>query len=254
MDKTMWIEVYGFPKYEVNRLGQIRNKETKQIKKPQKHKNGYRIVSLTDGDGKYHSKTIHKLVLMSFFPINENDILNGRCFVNHIDGDKTNNCIDNLEWVTRSENMCHAYKTGLLKPHNEVKVICLETMEIFNSYIEAARHVGCSATMVRYVCDGIWGHCKGKHFARLEDYKNNCIPMFVRKTNKVKVICLDDLKVYDSYSDAARSIGLKDSCDIRKVCKGVQSHCRNKHFAKLDDYENNCIPKFQSKRKKKVGC
>lgn len=33
-----WVDVYGFPKYEVNKLGQIRNKKTKQIKKPQKHK------------------------------------------------------------------------------------------------------------------------------------------------------------------------------------------------------------------------
>jgi hypothetical protein len=69
--------------------------------KPQKHRGGYRFVTLCK-DGKTRTELIHRLVANAFLPNPE-----GKPQVNHKDGDKTNNAVDNLEWVTSSENGVH---------------------------------------------------------------------------------------------------------------------------------------------------
>ena len=101
--------------------------------------------------------------------------------------------------------------------------------------------------------NGICSHTKGRHFAKLIDYKNNCIPLFIRKMRKVKVICIDDLKVYDSYGAAARSVGITNGGEIKKVCDGRYYSYKGKRFARLEDYENKCIPPFKGKWIKKVS-
>ena len=82
-----------------------------------------RLVGGTDGnyrhhslrkDGKQYQRTLHSLVAKTFIPNPE-----GKAEVNHIDGDKMNNRVDNLEWVTRSENAKHAYDNGLIKISDE---------------------------------------------------------------------------------------------------------------------------------------
>jgi hypothetical protein len=94
--------------YEVSNLGRIksisRNGTIKEnrILKPNKVM-GYSQVGLQKyGTRKY--KKIHRLVAEAFIPNPEN-----KKEVNHKDGNKTNNCVDNLEWVTTSENQLHSY-------------------------------------------------------------------------------------------------------------------------------------------------
>ena len=72
-------------------------------------KDGYKKVRLSNGDGSRKVFSVHRLILETFEPNPNSDKLQ----VNHIDGDKTNNCLSNLEWVTCKENIHHAYNLGL---------------------------------------------------------------------------------------------------------------------------------------------
>lgn len=70
-------------------------------------KDGYKSILLYK-DGKYHHVLIHRIIAISFIPNPEN-----KPCVNHKDGDKQNNNIDNLEWVTHSENTQHSFDNKL---------------------------------------------------------------------------------------------------------------------------------------------
>lgn len=72
-------------------------------------KDGYKKVRLSNGDGSRKVFSVHRLVLETFSPNPNSDKLQ----VNHIDGDKINNSLSNLEWVTCKENIQHGYRTGL---------------------------------------------------------------------------------------------------------------------------------------------
>lgn len=105
MDK--WITVKDHPNYEVNNHGEVRNKRNGRILKPQLNRDGgYQRVNL-DGRHRY----IHRLVADAFFA-GEHDGID----VNHIDGNRLNNDLTNLEWCTRKENIRHAYINGLKYP------------------------------------------------------------------------------------------------------------------------------------------
>lgn len=72
-------------------------------------KDGYRQVSLVTSEGKHSHFGIHRLLMATFCP--RDDI--AEMTVNHIDGNKLNNSLENLEWVTASENVRLAHETGL---------------------------------------------------------------------------------------------------------------------------------------------
>lgn len=104
-----WRTVSAQPGYEVSDCGRIRNSETGRELKPQRS-NGYLRVTLCDDTG-HHQRNVHRIVAETFIPNPS-----GYTEVNHIDGNRTNNSVTNLEWCTRSGNMKHAYRTGLQKP------------------------------------------------------------------------------------------------------------------------------------------
>ena len=98
MNTVQWKTIPFENLYEVSTTGLVRNKKTGNIKSQRLDKYGYMRVTLYPSSKTY---TIHRLVMLTFKP-NEKDEN-----INHIDGNKENNNIDNLEWCTISENCKH---------------------------------------------------------------------------------------------------------------------------------------------------
>ena len=150
-----WISVNTNGRYAVNRAGEVKTLETNKKLKPSFNKAGYLVVSLYDGQThKRRTVRVHRLVAEAF--ITNPD---GKEDVNHIDGNKANNTVGNLEWATRSENMLHRCRVLGKKPTNiptpYKPVQCLDTGEIFESRSEAARKTNTEPIHIYECCKGI---------------------------------------------------------------------------------------------------
>lgn len=108
-----YIDDYG-KRYKIYEDGSVEQLQGKLYipKATYDNGNGYLMVNLYSGrkGEKHRAKYIHRLVATAFI---END--NPKAVVNHIDGNKKNNHVKNLEWVTQKENINHAKKLGLFK-------------------------------------------------------------------------------------------------------------------------------------------
>jgi hypothetical protein len=102
--KEMYLSIDDYPTYEVSNYGNVKNKTTGRILKLGIIK-GYQFVNLYDGINKPKTFKIHRLVLITFEGKSKDE--NQKC-VDHIDNDRTNNCLFNLRWVTHQQNNFNA--------------------------------------------------------------------------------------------------------------------------------------------------
>ncbi|MBO7715231.1 MAG: HNH endonuclease [Methanobrevibacter sp.] len=112
--------------YDVSNCGNVRqNKKNKLLKPYISKQNGYAYIYIRDNNGKYLNKRIHRLVAETFIP----NPLN-KCDVNHKDFNRSNNCVNNLEWVTRSEN--NLWSSERISKSAKRKTISQETRNKFS--------------------------------------------------------------------------------------------------------------------------
>jgi hypothetical protein len=117
----VWKKIPNYSQYEASSLGRIRRapdavwrRATKQgrvLSGSVDRKTGYVRLTLPGDDGLAHREQGHRLVARTF--LGEHRAV---AHINHKDGNKTNNCVDNLEWCTQQENVRHAWRIGLCSP------------------------------------------------------------------------------------------------------------------------------------------
>lgn len=187
MNEEIWKDVVGYEGYyQVSNLGRVRSVDrwitnsrgARRVQKGryvnlQKHYQGYRVVMLWKGC-KYKVFRVHRIVADSFIPNPQN-----LPEINHKDENKTNNCVNNLEWCDRKYNVNY----GTLKERGKAKrckkVICKETGQIFLSSGDAAKWLQSEvsksiACLRRSIYDSITNRRKsyGYHFEYVKVDKN----------------------------------------------------------------------------------
>ena len=138
--EEQWRDVLEFPSYQVSDCGRVRS--ARGVMKPQIGRSGYPKVLLTI-NGLRYSRSIHRLVALAFVP----GWFEG-AEVNHKNGVKIDNRAENLEWVTRSQNIQH--RPG----RNKTRPVIMDGTIWFESASEAARVTGLNGNGIRAVCNG----------------------------------------------------------------------------------------------------
>ena len=134
--------------YEISNLGNCRRVGSDHNLSPHLNSAGYIRYSLSK-NGKHKYKFAHRLEAEAFIPNTEN-----KKQVNHIDGNKTNNLITNLEWCNQSENVKQQYKDGKISRKINGKIFCVEKNQIFDTVEEASKALGVHRRSIYNVLNG----------------------------------------------------------------------------------------------------
>ena len=191
-----WKVIEKATNYEISNCGQVRNKNTNKILKPTLN-SGYLTITLTTNNKKVFIK-IHRIVSEKFLTCPDETYV-----VNHKDGIKTNNNVENLEWVSRSENAKHAFRLGLNKGR-KIKVSQYTLDDVFireyDSPTDVENETGICQTHISGVCRGVRKTAGGY----IWKYSSNDLPTISQSAPDGKImtgypnyIITNDGKVYN---------------------------------------------------------
>ena len=206
--------------YSVSTEGEVRKDTTNYILS-QSSQQDYKFVGLII-NGKKKRMRVHRMVALTFIDNPDN-----KPYVNHINGNRSDNNVENLEWVTPSENTQHAVDTGLFKSGRARAVVQYnlngEQMATFESASEAARQTGGSQSKITMCCRRQRDSANDYQWRYYDDIQD--VQKIEKKfiTGKKVAQCDEEgniLKIYPSFKEAARAVN-GTSSSISRVCSGT---------------------------------
>lgn len=217
--------------YSVDEEGKVKNDITNKELSPRTQQ-GYKHVTIYINK-KPKSCRIHRLVATAFIPNLEN-----KPYVNHLNGIRSDNRVENLEWVTPSENTQHAVDTGLFKPTREKQVIQYslngDKIAIYRSISEAARKTNSSVEKIVNCCQLIRKTHNEFQWRYKEDEVDKLQSVELPKTKAKRVAQINPktneiIAIYDSFCQAAKAVNGTQSA-ITHVIKGDKGTKKHKGF------------------------
>ena len=206
--------------YSVSTEGEVRKDTTNYILS-QSSQQDYKFVGLII-NGKQKRMRVHRMVALTFIDNPDN-----KPYVNHINGNRSDNNVENLEWVTPSENTQHAVDTGLFKSSRARAVVQYnlngEQMATFESASEAARQTRGSQSKITMCCRRQRDSANEYQWRYYDDIQD--VQKIEKKfiTGKKVAQCDEEgniLKIYPSFKEAARAVNGTSSA-ISRVCSGT---------------------------------
>ena len=220
-NNEIWEIIKDFPDYMISNKGKIKSM------RPGSHYNkilkgvlsqGYLRTKLRDANGTIKNVSIHRLVALTFIP-NPNNLKE----VDHINRNRADNRVENLRWVTRSENQRNKSCTK--------KIIRLSDLKIYNSLIEAAEDNGCSLSSVKNCCENkilSTNKIQFQYYNENKSYKE-CDSINIEHGYKKKVINITTGIIYESISAAAKDTGISFS-SISQCCNHKTKTAGKQHW------------------------
>jgi len=213
--------------YSVSDIGEIRNDNRGKLLS-QGTEQGYKTVGLHINK-KLKKFRVHRLVAMVYIDNPEN-----KPYVNHKDGNRSNNRVENLEWVTPQENTRHAVETGLLISAKRRPVKQYDSLGNFiaryDSIIEAAKATNTSATKITVCCQGERITANGFQWRYEGDFREvnqvNPNPQKAIQVAQIDPITLEIIAIYPTLHAAAEAVNGTQSAitHVLKGDKGTKTH------------------------------
>lgn len=150
-----WRQIRGYPHLFVSSEGRVWTAIYSRYLRPHLTNRGYLRIALSK-DKSVKQISVHRIVAEAFIPNPE-----GLTDVDHIDGDKLNNRVENLQWMSRSDNI---RKDGDVRNNGPKPVICIETGKVYKSVNQAARELKIPVATISAIARGEYGSYHNLHF------------------------------------------------------------------------------------------
>lgn len=232
-----WKVINDYPEYEISNMGRIKYPirkgiipVTKRITYGGRSGDGYNSFSVKNSNNDIKRIAIHRFVASEFIPNPNNYEI-----VNHKDGNKNNNHIENLEWCSRSENIQHAYDNDLISGKRKIYQLDINNniLKKWSTIQEATITLNLSRTAINAVLSGRNKTSSGYYWCYEENYDDSKTKHTTYDNNKVQINQIsretnEIISTYDSISEASEFIARENNTSSKAIQSNISQCIRGK--------------------------